>query len=284
MAPPVPSLSPRARDMPVPRNHSCILARVPSPLLLGARSWEAARSRVPKGRAGQAAGCRQVNTTRGWGQRWGARPPDQLQQLRPPGPCYDARVHPGVASKWASQEAGVPCGPHRGGPPPPGSLCPGLQLPLFVEHFRTLGREGQETVGGPLPAAVRYKVGCETQRGRGGARHAAHPSRKEAGQAQPEERAQEGTPGGAVPRTGGHCPAVLGPPEAATASRKSHPRPVPGVQWKGWGHHDKPRAGPREPRGASGPSLSPPGPGGGGPCLGGSREPARWQEASTWSR
>lgn len=140
---------------------------------------------------------------------------------------------------------------------PPGSLCPGLQPPLFVEHFRMLGREGQGTVGGPLPAAVRYKVGCEIQRGRGGARHVPHPLRKEAGQAQPEERAQEGTPGGVVPHTGGHCPAVLGPPEAATASRKSHPRPVPGVQWKGRGHHDKPRAGPREPRGLLGQASRP---------------------------
>lgn len=43
-----------------------------------------------------------------------------------------------------------------------------------------------------------------------------------------------------MPHTGGHCPAVLGPREAATASRKSHPRSIPGGQWKGWGHHGEP--------------------------------------------
>lgn len=189
MAPPVPSLSPRARDMPVPRNHSCILARVPSPLLLGARSWEAARSRVPKGRAGQAAGCRQVNTTRGWGQRWGARPPDQLQQLRPPGPCYDARVHPGMASKWASQEAGVPCGPHRGGPPRKPLPRPSTAAVCGALSDARTGGSGDS--GRPASSCCQVHSGVRDPKGQGGCQ-ACGPPLEEGGRAGPARGASPG--------------------------------------------------------------------------------------------
>lgn len=103
----------------------------------------------------------------------------------------------------------------------------------------------------------RYTAGCKTQ-----------PSRKEAGQAQPKVRAQEGTPGGAVPAPGATVLLFSGhgrrprPP----VSHPGQPLEGAGPPRQAWGR--SPGA-----AGASGPSLSPPGPGGGGPHLRGGGEP-----------
>lgn len=149
------------------------------------------------------------------------------------------------------------------GEAPPEASAPGLRLPLFVERFRTLRREGQGTVGGPLPAAGQAHSGVQDPKGQG-----PHPSRKEAGQAQPKVRAQEGTPGGAVPAPGATVLLFSG--------HRRRPRPPvshPGQPLEGAGPPRQARGRSPGAAGASGPSLSPPRPGGGGPHLRGGGEP-----------
>lgn len=134
------------------------------------------------------------------------------------------------------------------GEAPPEASAPGLRLPLFVERFRTLRQEGQGTVGGPLPAAGQVHSGVQDPKGQG-----PHPSRKEAGQAQPKVRAQEGTPGGAVPAPGATVLLFSG-----HGRRPRPPVSHPGQPLEGAGPPRQARGRSPGAAGASGPSLSRP--------------------------
>lgn len=222
-----------------------------------------------QGAQGEAQPSSPVQTSQhhaGWGA---APPPSPAAAAEAAWALLRCQGPPWHGLEWVSQEAGVPCGPRRGGSP--GSLCPRPSTATVRGALSDTQTGGSGDSGRPASSCW-----AGTQRG-ARPKGARAPPLKEGGRAGPAQGASPGRdPRRSSARTGGHCPAVLGPRETATASRKS-PRPTPG---RGGATTASPgqvprsiRAKPLAPWTRSG---RPPPPG--------RRGAWRWQEASTRPR
>lgn len=211
-----------------------------------------------QGAQGEAQPSSPVQTSQHHAGRGAAPPPLPAAAAEAAWALLRCQGPPWLGLEWVSQEAGVPCGPRRGGSP--GSLCPRPSTATVRGALSDTQTGGSGDSGRPASSCWAGTQGVQDPKGQG-----PHPSRKEAGQAQPKVRAQEGTPGRAVPAPGATVLLFSG-----HGRRPRPPVSHPGQPLEGAG---PPRQAQGRSPGASGPSLSPPGPGGGGPHLWGGGEP-----------
>lgn len=199
-----------------------------------------------QGAQGEAQPSSPVQTSQHHAGRGAAPPPSPAAAAEAAWALLRCQGPPWLGLEWVSQEAGVPCGPRRGGSP--GSLCPRPSTATVRGALSDTQTGGSGDSGRPASSCW-----AGTQRG-ARPKGARAPPLKEGGRAGP---AQGASPGRDPRRSSAPHRGPLSCCSRATGDGHDLHEVTQANPWKGRGHHGKPGAGPQELQGHPGQASRP---------------------------